>query len=334
MVNKVRQLVIISILSMSAQIVSGQSSALLFQTKEPLHIRADTKIKYIKKNLNDSSYTARKIYYEKAPGVWDSLDVGVQLHGHFRLENCQLPPTKLKLKKSETANTVFEGTKKIKLVVPCQKSQDKDELIVREYLCYQFYRQISPYYFNTRLLKLDLTDYSRKKPEKIPCVAFFIEDVDPIAKRNNATEIKGQTLVPGKFNAKESVRNDLFQYMIGNIDWSSVYQHNIRVIKSGSNPLIAIPYDFDMSGFVNASYSQGTRERVYRGFCRDEALLQEVRAEFRKLESGFNSTIEGHAEYFSSSDLGDMKNYLQGFFNILKSDRDFKENIIEKCRTK
>jgi hypothetical protein len=68
---------------MSAQIVSGQSSALLFQTKEPLHILADTKIKYIKKNLNDSSCTALKIYYEKAPGVWDSLDVGVQLHGHL-----------------------------------------------------------------------------------------------------------------------------------------------------------------------------------------------------------------------------------------------------------
>jgi hypothetical protein len=53
-VNKIRQLVMFSVLSTSTQIVSGQSSALLFQTKEPLHLRADTKIKYIKKNLNDS----------------------------------------------------------------------------------------------------------------------------------------------------------------------------------------------------------------------------------------------------------------------------------------
>jgi hypothetical protein len=322
------------ILFVSAQMVTGQAPALLFQSKTPLHIRANTKIKYIKKNLNDSSYTARKIYYENNAGSWDSITVGVQLHGHFRLENCQLPPTKLKLKKTDTKNTIFEGTKKLKLVVPCQRTRDKDKLIVREYLCYQFYQKISPYYFNTRLISLDITDYSKKKPEKIPSVAFFIEDVDPIAERNNATEIKGSTLVPGRFNAKESVRNDLFQFMIGNIDWSAVYQHNIRVIKSGNDPFIAIPYDFDMSGFVNAPYAQSTREHVYRGFCRDEKLLQEVRQEFIKLQSDFNSTIDAHSEYFSSADTDDMKSYLQGFYDILKKDQNFKESIVEKCRTK
>jgi hypothetical protein len=118
----------------SIETARGQSPATLFQSKIPLNIRANTKIKYIKKNLNDSSYTARKIYYEKSPGNWDSLPVGVQPHGYFRLENCQFPPTKLKLKKSDTKNTLFEGTKKLKLVVPCQKTTDKDKLIVREYL--------------------------------------------------------------------------------------------------------------------------------------------------------------------------------------------------------
>jgi hypothetical protein len=122
--------------------------------------------------------------------------------------------------------------------------------------------------------------------------------------------------------------------MIGNIDWSAVYQHNIRVIQSGNDPYIALPYDFDMSGFVNAPYAQSTRQRVYRGFCRDEALLQEVRQEFIKLQTAFNTTIDGHAQYFSTDDINDMKNYLQGFIDILKSDRDFKESILEKCRTK
>ena len=333
MIRRILQLVSFALL-VSIQSVWGQSPATLFQSKVPLNIRANTKIKYIKKNLNDSSYTARKIYYEKTPGVWDSLTVGVQLHGHFRLENCQFPPTKLKLKKSDTKNTLFEGTKKLKLVVPCQKTRDKDKLIVREYLCYQFYQQISPYNFNTRLLSLDVTDYSKKKPEKIPSLAFFIEDIDPVAERNKATETKGSTLVPGRFNGKESVRNDLFQFMIGNIDWSAVYQHNIRVIKSGNDPFIAIPYDFDMSGFVNAPYAQSTRERVYRGFCRDESLLQEVRQEFIKLQSDFNATIDAHSEYFSSADKDDMKSYLKGFYDILMDDKQFKGSIIEKCRTK
>ena len=160
--RRILQLISVVVLLASLQNLSGQSPATLFQSKTPLNIRANTKIKYIKKNLNDSSYTARKIYYEKSPGNWDSLIVGVQLHGHFRRENCQLPPIKLKLKKSDTKNTLFEGTKKLKLVVPCQKTGDKDKLIVREYLCYQFYEKISPYHFNTRLLSLDITDYSKK----------------------------------------------------------------------------------------------------------------------------------------------------------------------------
>lgn len=333
MIRRILQLVSFFLLAFF-QASQGQSPATLFQSKVPLNIRANTKIKYIKKNLNDSSYSARKIYYEKSPDTWDSISVGVQLHGHFRLENCQLPPTKLKLKKSDTEGTIFEGTKKLKLVVPCQRTAGKDKLIVREYLCYQFYQQISPYYFNTRLISLDITDFSKNKPVKIPSVAFFIEDVDPIAKRNNANELKGSTLLPLRFNAKEAVRNDFFQFMIGNIDWSTVYQHNIRVIQSGNDPYIALPYDFDMSGFVNAPYAQSTRQRVYRGFCRDETLLQEVRQEFIKLQTAFNTTIDGHAQYFSTDDINDMKNYLQGFIDILKSDRDFKESILEKCRTK
>ncbi|HEX6890237.1 MAG TPA: hypothetical protein VF141_06080 [Chryseolinea sp.] len=322
------------VLFASFHVAIAQVPAPLFQSKAPLNIRANTKIKYIKKNLNDSSYTSRKIYYEKSPGTWDSLTVGVQLHGHFRRENCQFPPTKLKLKKSDTKNTLFDGTKKLKLVVPCQRTRDKDKLIVREYLCYQFYQKISPFYFSTRLLSLDITDYSKKKPEKIPSLAFFIEDVEPIAERNKSTEIKNSTLNPGRFNGKESVRNDLFQFMIGNIDWSAVYQHNIRVIKSGNDPFIAIPYDFDMSGFVNAPYAQSTRERVYRGFCRDEALMQQVRQEFLNLQSDFFATIDAHSEYFSSADKDDMKSYLQSFYDILKDDDQFKESIIEKCRTK
>ena len=169
---------------------------------------------------------------------------------------------------------------------------------------------------------------------KIPSLAFFIEDVEPVAERNTATEVKGSTLLPSRFNGKEFVRNDLFQFMIGNIDWSAVYQHNIRVIKPGKDPLIAIPYDFDMSGFVNAAYAQSSRERVYRGFCRDETLVQQVRQEFLKLQDDFNSTIDAHSQYFSSEDTDDMKNYIQGFFDILKDDKQFKESIIEKCRTK
>jgi len=41
-----------------------------------------------------------------------------------------------------------------------------------------------------------------------------------------------------------------------------------------------------------------------------------------------------HAQYFSTDDIDNMKNYLQAFIDILKGDMDLKESIVEKCRTK
>jgi len=51
----------------------------------------------------------------------------------------------------------------------------------------------------------------------------------------------------------------IFNYMIGNYDWSIPGQHNVIVLKSLSfDPYglgIAIPHDFDWTGLVNASYA-------------------------------------------------------------------------------
>ena len=47
------------------------------------------------------------------------------LHGHFRLENSQMPPAKVKLKKSDTKGTSL-NEQKLKLVVPRQRTRKKD----------------------------------------------------------------------------------------------------------------------------------------------------------------------------------------------------------------
>ena len=48
----------------------------------------------------------------------------------------------------------------------------------------------------------------------------------------------------------------VFEYLIGNTDWSAVGSHNVRLIKCKDYPLpLPIAYDFDYSGFVNAPYA-------------------------------------------------------------------------------
>ena len=50
----------------------------------------------------------------------------------------------------------------------------------------------------------------------------------------------------------------MFEYMIGNTDWSVPNYHNIKLMgmkdDKTSRP-IAVPYDFDICGFVDPAYA-------------------------------------------------------------------------------
>ena len=70
----------------------------------------------------------------------------------------------------------------------------------------------------------------------------------------------------------------MFQYLIGNKDWSLVRAeydetccHNVDLIRAG-DVLLPIPYDFDLAALTRASYpSSGlnlSTRREYVGYCR------------------------------------------------------------------
>jgi hypothetical protein len=237
----------------------------LFQSQEPVNLRITGSVKSIKKNSNDSTFVTGKFLYQK-DDEWVTVPAEVRVRGNFRLKNCYFPPLKLKFNKKDVASTVFNGNKTLKLVVPCETNNDKNSLIRREYLCYKIYETVSSYCFRTRLANIELTEVSQKKPRKYELLAFFVEDNTMVAQRSQGKVIKAKSTSPAAFDEKQSIRNDYFQYMIGNADWSAVFQHNSNTLYVDGK-YIPLSYDFDMSGFVNAGYAQanpssGPRERV------------------------------------------------------------------------
>ena len=66
----------------------------------------------------------------------------------------------------------------------------------------------------------------------------------------------------------------LFQYMIGNTDYSVPVLHNVELMARDTS-VYPIAYDFDFSGAVNARYAtvdpslsiRRVRDRLYRGYC-------------------------------------------------------------------
>jgi len=314
--------------------------AILFQDEQPLSIRLSISLQDIKKNTSDSTYFPTMLYYKNIQSTWDSIPVGTRARGNFRRKHCFLPPMRIKIKKKDAKETLFAGTKSLKLVLPCQTTKGNDDLIMKEYICYKLYEPTTPYVFNTRLVDITLSDVGGKNIKTYQLKGFFIEDDDALAKRFHARVVEVEKLHPMLLQDTCSLRHDLFEYMIANTDFSTTFFHNMKIIQMKGGQYIPIAYDFDMSGFVNAPYATfnesidiiSVRERVYRGFCRDEKVAQYVRMEFINLEPKINEVINRYESYFDTKQFAGIKKYMNEFFVIIKNDGAYREEIIRPCR--
>jgi hypothetical protein len=318
----------------------GFQTSALFQTDDPLPIKMAFSIKDLRKNTNDTTYMDSFLMIESSPGKWDSIPLEMRTRGNFRLTNCYYPPIRFKFKNKKINGTIFEKNKSLKLVMPCQKGKGADSFIGKEFLAYQLLEDITQYHFDTRLVKLKFTNLDDKKAEEIEILGFLIQDDDEVADRFGGKIVEGRKILPTFMQDSATVRQDFFQYMIGNTDFSTLFLHNQKVLQLDEKTIIPLAYDFDMSGLVNPPYSQvsekldikSVTDRLYRGFCRDEAFLQVIRQEFLAKESQFWSTVDKQQPYLSDSDFKTVKSFLKGFFDVLKNDRLFRDKVVKACR--
>lgn len=318
----------------------AQSNAVVFHEEDPLTIKLSVSLRSLKKETNDSTFIPA-LMMVKADGAWDSIPIEIRTRGHFRKENCTYPPLRIKMKKKDTEKTVFQGTKSLKLVVPCHEAQSNQDLINREYLCYKLYEPVSAYRFSTRRADITLIDPA-KGNKTTELNGFFIEDDDAASARHNARVVDEKKLNPMHLEDTSSLRLDLFQYMIANTDFSTTFFHNIKIFKTVSGKNIPVPYDFDMAGVVNAPYAtvdpkweiKSVRERVYKGYCRNDKIAEHVRQEYLGREQQIFQIIDHHQQLLGPKETESLKKYLGEFFTILKSDQQYDEKILKKCRSK
>lgn len=324
--------------------VYGQKSDVtpLFQGDQALDLKLKISIKDIKKKTNDSTYLPSAFYMKNATGGWDSIKVQVRARGIFRRKNCYFAPIRVKIDKKDAKGTLFEGNKSLKLVMPCQNNDGKNALVMREFIAYKMYEQLTPYYFNTRLINLDFTEAEAKKSKSYQLTAFFIEDDDVVAKRHHAKIMEKLNLHPKGLNDTSALKHDFFQYMISNIDWSTTFLHNAKVMFREPRTYIPLAYDFDMSGFVNPPYAEvnadmgqtSLRDRLYRGFCRAEGPTREVRRQYLEAEPKVMGVLASYEKAVGPKEYNDMKQFVGEFYKFLKDDKQFKQVILDGCRTK
>ena len=318
----------------------------LFSEQVPLEMSLKISISSIKDAKKDSIYLTHKLYYRPSPGTYDSMNVDLKGRGNFRFRECYFPPLWIKIKSKDAKGTVFEGNKKLKLVLPCYTRESGNSLIIKEFLCYKLYEEITPYSFQTRLVNIDLTEERGKKNKNFRIKGILIEDMKKITDRLQAKALPNARINPAALNDTSTMRFELFQFMISNTDWSAVFQHNAKLIVHGSDKYVSLIYDFDMSGLVNAPYSvvseingeqldiNSVTQRYYRGYCHSPDVMEFVRKEFISKEEKLMSIPDQLKGELSDKEIKGIKEYLKEFFIILKNDRYFKVDILDRCRTK
>ena len=86
--------------------------------------------------------------------------------------------------------------------------------------------------------------------------AFFIEEAEAMAERLGALYLEIEQASPRNFGAEEAARASVFQYMVGNTDWSMVRFHNAEVLQNSERVLRSGPLRLRLDGFVSARYAR------------------------------------------------------------------------------
>jgi hypothetical protein len=175
--------------------------------------------------------------------------------GDYRFMICSPPPLMLYFKTPGAGS--LKGLGKLKMVWSCKDGDYYDQLLMKEYLIYRMYNLITPYSFRVRQLEVFYRDSSRldKWTKK---QGFLMEDIDDLAKRLYCKEREDTVTFSREINDSNYAVMALFQYMIGNTDWSIANYQNIKLIAPDNDTRdcpFAIPYDFDHAGLVNAEYA-------------------------------------------------------------------------------
>jgi len=333
------------------------SSPLVAETSKPVKIFDDaSEMKVtlsgpwhtIKRNIKEDALYPVQLTYTGTDGKQHTIDAKVAPRGITRrLKVCEFPPLKIHFDKKKVKDTEFRGNKSLKLVTYCDSNSKYEQYYVKEFLIYRIYNLITEYSFRVKPMMIEYKD-SEKDGQSITRFGFLIEDLDDVAKRNDLKKLKLAKIPYKQLDPVTTSNFSLFQYMIGNLDWAATSGpkkdeccHNSRLIGASEEaiPKYGIPYDFDSSGLVNAHYAappdgirvRNIRQRLYRGFCPTNESLPDSVVMFNEKKTDILALFETNG-HLTDRTRKDAIGYIENFYKIINDPKDFKRQIIDKCR--
>ena len=318
----------------------------LFSTEATLTLTLTAPWQEFMHNKNAKKPYPGTLEYVDESGAKHSVPVAFEARGHNRLKVCKLPPIKLIFAKEAVEGTPFRGNKSLKLSTHCDSGERWEQYVAKEMLAYHIYNLVTERSFKVRAASVTYVDNANRSSDG-PHIGFLVEDDSDMAKRNHLEKLDMPKAPLEQLEPLESSRFALFEYLIGNTDFAQLSGptadrccHNSVLI--GENPhskLFTVPYDFDSSGLVDAHYAvpnpvlkiSSNRERVFRGFCANNATLETARGEFLHLQPQILELARAESRLDAKSKAW-ASDYLSKGFEDLRDDGKFARDITAKCR--
>lgn len=217
------------------------------------------------------------------------LDIEARLQGHSRLRVCDFPPMLLTFSSAGAAAMEFTRAESLRLVTHCRNNNHSEQDTLEEYIAHRILNLLTEASYRVRLAHITYKDADSTADEiMFTRYGFLLEPHAQLAARIGARKVNLPGVPSRRQDLPHSALVFIFQYLIANTDWGMVTAESDTIcchngfLFERDTEILFLPYDFDLSGLVNARYAypdsslriKRVTQRLYRGLCTDREILR------------------------------------------------------------
>ena len=311
-----------------------------FEQQDPIEVTFTTNIGKIRGDKGENPpWRPATLSYKDTAG--NAVDVALQARtrGIWRLKRCDFPPMRLNFSGETSKGSIFHHLDKPKLVSYCQDRDMYEDYILSEFQLYRIYQLLTPMSHKARLLKFTYADSGSGKV-RARRYGFIIEEPAAMAARLGGKVMAQKGALPGDLDPFQDALFGVFQYMIGNTDFSEAALHNVELYFGNDGVVAPIAYDFDFAGVVNATYAvpdeklgiPNVRQRLFRGYCAEPQAYTRVFELFKAKKTEIYALYSDPiGKLMDQGMVRSTLKYFDDFYETIGDPRAAKRSIVEAC---
>ena len=286
----------------------------------------------------ETEYRPASIRYRNLEGDSVRVPLRVRTRGIWRKANCQVPPLMFNFTKDSTRGTLFGRLDRMRFSFPCRDADDYEQYVLQEYQLYRAQRLLTPFSFAVRLVRVTFIDSENN--DTLTTRYGFLQEIDEeFAERHEMNLVDAQGAGPSDLDPYESAFFGVFQYFVGNSDYSIRALHNVVLLQRDTHH-VPVARDFDWSGAVSARYAKPNpvlklnhvAQRVMRGYCAPPEAYEQVFQLFRDRKDGIYALYSDSLNAAMKPDVVKKTlDYFDKFYETINDPKRAEREIVRAC---